>query len=56
MRHVELPGVRRRSPGHTEAVIAGSGFPSDTTYVLAGEIVRLAAVPAAKLRSNLHDE
>jgi hypothetical protein len=37
-------------------VIAGAGFPSDTTYVLAGEIVRLATVPAAELRSNLHDE
>ena len=52
MRHRELPGVDRRSTGHRETLIAEACIPSDTTYVLIGEIVRLAAV----LRSNLHDE
>jgi hypothetical protein len=48
--------VHRRSPGHREALIAGAGFPLDITYLLAGEIVPLAAVRAAELWSNVHDE
>jgi hypothetical protein len=37
-------------------VIAEAGCPSENTCALAGEIARLAAVPAAELRSNPRDE
>ncbi len=48
--------MHRRIPGHREALIAGARFPSDTTCLLADEIVPRAAVRAAELWSNLHDE